>query len=69
MFNALVEECFDKCVSVGWDGVRMLFILLLLLISLHTELRQQDFDRKGSQVHEALHGENVQGNPASWNAI
>ena len=23
MFNALVEECFDKCVTVGWDGVRV----------------------------------------------
>ena len=22
MYNHLVEQCFDKCVTVGWGGVR-----------------------------------------------
>ncbi len=22
MYNNVVENCFDKCITVGWDGVR-----------------------------------------------
>lgn len=71
MFNALVEECFDKCVTVGWDGVRVGHVpsIIVNVFDIFVEFWEQSTYRERGKVHDTLHRENGKSNSTCWNAF
>lgn len=70
MYNMLVENCFDKCTAVGWNGVgRTTTIRLLSYLLLSVELYEQSVGKWRVQMRHELCREIFEAHATSRNEI
>ena len=69
MYNFLVENCFEKCVNVGWGGVSSFCLYLFYYLNHSIEFENKTFRRRRKEMYLSMRRKIHEINTKGWFSI